>query len=143
MQSLQLPSAPPRLSVVIPCYNEEASIRACWQRVTAACERHVGSSYEIIMVNDGSRDATLDVLRSLADRDKHLLVVDLSRNHGHQLALSAGLSFARGELTLVLDADLQDPPELLGDMLRLIDAGADVVFGQRRARSGESWFKIG
>jgi dolichol-phosphate mannosyltransferase len=94
-----------------------------------------------VLVNDGSRDGTLAALQALADRDPHVVVVNLSRNHGHQLALTAGLSVARGDLIFILDADLQDPPELLPEMLARIEDGADVVYGQRRERAGESAFK--
>jgi glycosyltransferase involved in cell wall biosynthesis len=135
------PQACPRLSVVVPCYDEEAVIPELYRRVTAVCSRLLGSSYELVFVNDGSRDATWMILQSLAERDNRVIAVDLSRNHGHQLALSAGLSLARGNRILVIDADLQDPPELLPEMMRLMDEGADVVFGQRVGREGETWFK--
>jgi polyisoprenyl-phosphate glycosyltransferase len=92
-------------------------------------------------VNDGSFDKTWATLQNLAHNDDRIVAVDLSRNHGHQLALSAGLSLARGERILVIDADLQDPPELLPEMMRLMDGGADVVYGQRFERDGETWFK--
>ncbi len=89
----------------------------------------MGDSYELVLVNDGSRDKTWKILQMLAHCDDRVVAVDLSRNHGHQLALSAGLSLARGERTLVIDADLQDPPELLPHMIQLMDDGADVVHG--------------
>lgn len=131
----------PFLSVVVPCFDEEAGLGELHRRVTAVCEATLHGDYEIILVNDGSRDATWDVMRRLADGDPHLVVVNLSRNHGHQLALTAGLAFARGQRILIIDADLQDPPELLPQMLKLIDEGADVVYGQRRQREGETRFK--
>jgi len=130
-----------KLSVVIPCYNEQAVIHELYRRVTLACRSLIGDSYELILVNDGSFDKTWVMLQELAHIDVHIIAVDLSRNHGHQLALSAGLSLARGERILVIDADLQDPPELLPEMMRLMDGGADVVFGQRVERDGETWFK--
>jgi polyisoprenyl-phosphate glycosyltransferase len=129
------------LSVVVPCYNEEAVIRELHRRVTEACRSIVGSNYELVLVNDGSSDSTWTMLNSLAHRDNRVVAIDLSRNYGHQLALSAGLSLARGERVLVMDADLQDPPELLPEMMRLMDDGADVVYGQRLERDGETWFK--
>jgi dolichol-phosphate mannosyltransferase len=128
------------LSVVIPCYNEEAVIPELYRRVTQACRCLVGR-YELVLVNDGSFDKTWSMLQELAHNDDRIVAVDLSRNHGHQLALSAGLSLARGERILVIDADLQDPPELLPEMMRLMDDGADVVYGQRVERDGETWFK--
>jgi dolichol-phosphate mannosyltransferase len=129
------------LSVVVPCYDEEAVIPELYRRVSAVCRTLVGDSYELVLVNDGSRDETWAILQMLAHRDDRVVAVDLSRNHGHQLALSAGLSLARGERILVIDADLQDPPELLPDMMQLMDDGADVVYGQRVGRHGETWFK--
>lgn len=130
-----------RLSVVVPCFNEQESVFACWQRLVSICNAEIGDSYELVFVNDGSTDGTLDILRQLVSRDSHMVVVDLSRNHGHQLALSAGLSMVRGEAVLIIDADLQDPPELLPEMMCMLEEGADVVYGQRRHRNGESWFK--
>lgn len=129
------------LSVAIPCYNEAESLRELHRRVAAACRSSVGDGYEIVIVNDGSTDATWEVIRSLAFEERRLVGVNLSRNHGHQLALTAALSYCRGERILILDADLQDPPELLPEMLRLMDDGADIVYGQRRSRSGESLLK--
>jgi dolichol-phosphate mannosyltransferase len=129
----------PALSVVVPCFNEEAALPELHRRITAICEQ-IGS-YEVLFINDGSRDHTWNLMRQLADRDPRLAVINLSRNHGHQLALTAGLTFARGQRILIIDADLQDPPELLPEMMRLMDEGADVVYGQRRRREGETYFK--
>ncbi len=117
-------------------------MRELHSRVTRACCQTVGGDYELILVNDRSADATWDLITELADRDPHVVGVNLSRNHGHQLALTAGLSVSRGERILAIDGDLQDPPELLGRMMELMDAGADVVYGQRSSRSGESRFKL-
>lgn len=135
------PRVSPKLSVVIPCYNEEAVIQELHRRVTRTCRSLVGDSYELVLVNDGSLDHTWAMLQALVRDDDRIVGVDLSRNYGHQLALSAGLSLARGERILVIDADLQDPPELLPEMMRLMDNGADVVYGQRLERDGETWFK--
>jgi dolichol-phosphate mannosyltransferase len=129
------------LSVVVPCYNEQAVIRELYRRVTTVCRSLVGGDYELVLVNDGSSDGTWPLLQLLAHSDDRVVAIDLSRNHGHQLALSAGLSLARGERILVIDADLQDPPELLPKMMQLMDEGADVVYGQRLRRDGETWFK--
>jgi glycosyltransferase involved in cell wall biosynthesis len=118
------------LSVVIPCYNEEESVRELHKRVSGVCATAPVSSYEIILVNDGSKDGTLAIMHELVKTDSHLVIIDLSRNHGHQLALTAGLFHARGDYTLVLDADLQDPPELLLPMLERARTGVDVVYGQ-------------
>ena len=132
----------PELSVVVPCYDEEDALPELHRRVTAVCAE-LGRSFELILVDDGSRDRTWPVLVDLTGRDPHVVAVKLSRNHGHQLALTAGLSLCRGNWILILDADLQDPPELLPEMFRVMnDQHADVVFGQRRSRPGETAFKL-
>jgi polyisoprenyl-phosphate glycosyltransferase len=132
----------PKLSVVSPCFNEQGNLGELYRRVTEACTASVGTDYEIVLVDDGSTDATRAIIRELSERDPYVVGVVLSRNHGHQLALSAGLRICRGERILIIDADLQDPPELLGDMLKLMNSEkADVVYGQRDERRGESPFK--
>lgn len=130
----------PTLSVVSPCFNEVEVLPEFHRRVTEACAA-LGRTYEIVLVNDGSRDGTAELLDQLAAADPHVVAVHLSRNHGQQLALTAGLSVCRGDDVLVIDADLQDPPELVADMLGRRAAGADVVYGQRRRRAGERAFK--
>ncbi len=129
------------ISVVIPCYNEEESLRETYRRVKAVCEQITPRSYEIILVNDGSKDGTAAIMNEMVAKEPALVIVDLSRNHGHQLALTAGLFQARGDYIFILDADLQDPPELLGPMLERARAGVDVVYGQRQRREGETLFK--
>src|SRR6478672_7292628 len=130
------------LSVVVPCFNEEACLRTLHERLAASAIKAAGNDYEIVLVNDGSRDSSWTIMQDLAARDPHLVAINLSRNHGHQLALTAGLDLCRGDIVLVIDADLQDPPELLPDMLnRLRSEGADVVYGVRKSRAGETPFK--
>jgi glycosyltransferase involved in cell wall biosynthesis len=132
----------PALSIVVPCFNEEACLSALHERVGTAARNSVGDDYEIVLVNDGSRDGSWPVMRTLAASDPHVVAVNLSRNHGHQLALTAGLDLSRGDMILIIDADLQDPPELLPDMIAAMRAeDADVVYGVRRSRSGETAFK--
>jgi glycosyltransferase involved in cell wall biosynthesis len=131
----------PALSVVAPCYNEAEGLAELYRRVRAAAQREVGDSFEIVLVNDGSSDPTWPAIAALAHDDAHVVGVNLARNYGHQLALTAGLTVARGDRVLIIDADLQDPPELLPEMMRLMDGGADVVYGQRSDRDGETWFK--
>jgi glycosyltransferase involved in cell wall biosynthesis len=130
----------PDLSVVLPCYNESKVIAETHRRVTAVCRAAV-HSYEILIVNDGSTDGSWAELLRLAKEDPSLVAVNLSRNHGHQLAVSAGLHCCRGDRVLIMDADLQDPPELLPEMLRKMDEGADVVYAQRRSRPGDAPMK--
>ena len=132
----------PELSIVVPCFNEEACLDALYERLTAAARGAVGADYEIVFVNDGSRDRSWSMMSEIAGRDAHVVAVNLSRNHGHQLALTAGLDLCRGDKILIIDADLQDPPELLPDMLETMRAEqADVVYGVRKSRRGDTAFK--
>ena len=132
----------PALSIIVPCFNEEACLGALHERLTAAARGAVSEDYEIVLVNDGSRDGSWAIMQQLAATDPHLLAVNLSRNHGHQLALTAGLDLCSGDTILIIDADLQDPPELLAEMLvKMRDEQADVVYGVRRSRAGETAFK--
>jgi polyisoprenyl-phosphate glycosyltransferase len=128
------------LSVAVPCYNEAAVLQELHRRVTAVCSG-ITPHYEIVLANDGSSDDSWPIIVSLTASDNHVVGVNLSRNHGHQLALSAGLAYCRGARILILDADLQDPPELLPEMMSRLDAGADVAYGQRTSRAGEPLFK--
>lgn len=138
---LPRPDAAKKLSAVVPCYNEANCVPELFRRLSAACEQCVGQDYEIILVNDGSVDRTWDEILRLCDSNSQIVGVNLARNHGHQLALTAGLFVARGERILIIDADLQDPPELLPEMMRRLDTDADVVYGQRLERAGESRLK--
>lgn len=141
------PSAPlgmphPALSVVAPCYNEEDTLAPFCARMLSAARAVCGEDFELILVNDGSRDATWSLIVDQAARCPNIMGVNLARNHGHQLAVTAGLSLARGDRVMIIDADLQDPPELLTQMMPRLDAGCDVVYGRRRARAKESAFKL-
>ncbi len=132
----------PALSVVIPCYNEEACLELLHARVSAAARAAVGDDHEIVLINDGSRDASWSVMQRLAAADPRLVAINLSRNHGHQLALTAGLDLCAGEQILVIDADVQYPPELMSDMrATMVEQNADVVYAVRRKRDGETFFK--
>ena len=134
------PGAALDLSIVAPCYNEAQGLAEFVRRVRVSCEP-LALSFEIVLVNDGSTDDSWQQMSALVQREPSLVCVNLARNHGHQLALTAGLSVCAGRRILILDSDLQDPPELLPDMMRLMDEGADVVYGQRRQRAGETAFK--
>lgn len=132
----------PALSVVIPCYNEAACLELLHARVSAAAQAAVGDDHEIVLINDGSKDDSWAVMQRLAASDPRLVAINLSRNHGHQLALTAGLDLCAGAQILIIDADLQDPPELLSDMRRtMVEQRADVVYAVRRKRAGETIFK--
>ncbi|MBO9516501.1 MAG: glycosyltransferase family 2 protein [Porphyrobacter sp.] len=131
----------PQLSVVVPVFNEEAGLDALLARVTPVCEATFGKSYEILLVDDGSTDRSWAIITAYADILPQVKGIKLSRNYGHQLALTAGLEHARGDYVFILDADLQDPPELLPTMLSKLRQGYDVAYGQRTARAGETKFK--
>jgi dolichol-phosphate mannosyltransferase len=132
----------PELSVVLPVLNEEALLPELHRRLTSVLEE-LDLSYEILYVDDGSTDGSVDILRDRARGDERVTVLILSRNFGHQLALSAGLDFARGEAVVLMDSDLQDPPEVIPELVKLWRTGVDVVYAQRNARPGESVFKRG
>lgn len=130
------------LSIVVPCFNEEACIPELYRRLTDAARSVAENDYELVLINDGSRDGSWAAMEQLAAADDHVLAINLSRNHGHQLALTAGLDLCRGKTILIIDADLQDPPELLPAMLETMrEQRADVVYGVRRSRAGETAFK--
>jgi polyisoprenyl-phosphate glycosyltransferase len=130
----------PEYSLVIPVYNEAVNIPELYRRLKMVMDglEVVG---EIILVNDGSSDRTLDILRNLYQQDQRLGYVSLARNFGHQIAVTAGLQQTRGRAVIVLDADLQDPPELIPEMLNLWRSGYQVVYAQRTRRQQENWFK--
>jgi dolichol-phosphate mannosyltransferase len=127
---------------VIPCYNEQAVILMCHERIGKALESLPGCRFEIVYVNDGSKDKTGEMLAAIVKADPRARMISLSRNFGKEAALTAGLDHARGDAAIILDADLQDPPELLPRMLEKAREGYDVVYGQRTARAGETMFKL-
>lgn len=130
------------ISVVIPMYNEKEVAKICYDRVKKVLENIKEYDYEIICVNDGSRDNTLNILEEIASTDSKLKVVSFSRNFGHQPAVTAGLKLSSGDVVVIIDADMQDPPELINDMLNLYEQGNSVVYAKRITRKGESKFKI-
>lgn len=131
---------PVKISVVVPLYNEEENIAALFRRLLAVLEA-LNTSYEIVCVNDGSRDNTLKNLVEYHQRHPQIKVVNLSRNFGKDIAMSAGIDYSQGMAVIPIDADLQDPPELIAEMIEKWHEGYDVVYASRRVRIGESWFK--
>jgi polyisoprenyl-phosphate glycosyltransferase len=129
-----------KLSIVIPVFNEGAALPLLLAELRAALTK-LSCEYEILFVNDGSRDDSLAILSREAASDGHVKVLSLSRNFGQQAAITAGIDFCTGDAVIVMDADLQDPPELIPEMLRLYEAGYDVVSPQRISRPGDSWMK--
>lgn len=133
----------PLLSVVVPLYNEEGNVVALLERIVAIVTALPGApTYEIVLVNDGSTDATIARIRDEMTRRANIVLVDLSRNFGHQIAATAGVEIARGAAVVLMDGDLQDPPELIAEFLAKYREGYDVVYAVRRTRKGESPFKL-
>ena len=130
----------PKYSLIIPIYNEEETIPELYRRVSAVMDS-LDDSVELILINDGSPDRSLKLMRELQERDARVCYISFARNFGHQAAVTAGLNFARGQVIVVLDADLQDPPELIPKMIESWQAGYHVVYAQRTKRKKESWFK--
>ena len=136
----RMPTDTPLISVVVPVYNEEGTVDALHRRLTSVLAPL--GRYEVVLVDDGSSDGTWPAVRDLARMDPHLRSIRLSRNFGHQIALSAGLDHARGDAVVSMDGDLQDPPEVIPELVERWRAGADVVFAIRQRREGETWFKL-
>lgn len=131
---------PIRFSVVIPVYNEEAVADECYTRLTKVMQS-LSENYELIFVDDGSRDNTNAIIAGFCEKDSHVRLVTFSRNFGHQAAISAGMDLSDGQAVIVIDADLQDPPEVIPEMVKKWQEGYDVVYGRRTRRKGESLFK--
>lgn len=131
-----------KISVVIPMYYEEEVAEECYKRVQKVLTSISNYDYEIIFINDGSKDKTLEILEAIAKKDKKVKIISFSRNFGHQCAVTAGIQFVTGDAIVIIDADLQDPPELIPDMLKLWEQGYEVIYGKRKTREGESKFKL-
>ena len=132
----------PLISLVVPCYNEEEVIAETHRRLAALADGRPGERFEFVFVNYGSRDRTLELLRGIATADARVRVVSFARNFGHQLAVTAGVDHAVGDAVVLIDADLQDPPEVVGQMIDHWKEGYEVVYGVRTDRPGESRFKL-
>jgi len=130
----------PKYSIVVPIFNEEAIIPELHRRLSAMLDGLDGPS-ELILVNDGSRDRSIELMRDIAARDPRVKVLSFSRNFGHQMAITAGIDHAAGEAVVVIDADLQDPPEVIPDLIKAWQNGAELVYAQRSERKGETLFK--
>ncbi|MBZ0284974.1 MAG: glycosyltransferase family 2 protein [Anaerolineae bacterium] len=131
----------PRYSIVAPIYNEEGNIQKLYDRITAVMDS-MGEDWELVTVNDGSRDRSFELLSDLSAKDSRIKIVNFARNFGHQLAVTAGLHHTAGDAVIIIDADLQDPPELILEMVERWKAGYHVVYAVRQERKGESWFKL-
>lgn len=131
-----------KISVVVPMYYEEEIVNICYKELKNILTNIKNYDYEIIFVNDGSKDKTLELLEKIAKRNNKIKIISLSRNFGHQAAVTAGLKYVTGDAIVIIDADLQDPPSLIPDMLKLWEKGYEVIYGKRKARKGESHFKL-
>lgn len=132
-----------KVSVVIPMYYEQEIVDVCYKRVKKVLEELKEKyEHEIIFINDGSKDKTLDILQDIAKVDKNVKIISFSRNFGHQAAVTAGLKYVTGDAIIIIDADLQDPPELIPDMIEKWEQGYEVIYGKRKKRNGESAFKL-
>lgn len=131
----------PRYSIVAPIYNEEGNIQLLYDRICQVMDS-TGEPWELVTINDGSRDRSLELLEELTRKDSRIKVVNFARNFGHQIAVTAGLDYTSGDAMVVIDADLQDPPEMILEMIERWKAGYQVVYAVREERKGESWFKL-
>ncbi|MFK7936523.1 MAG: glycosyltransferase family 2 protein [Saprospiraceae bacterium] len=129
-----------QISIVVPLYNEADNLLLLYERLNGVMEK-LGLTYEYVFVNDGSHDATIQIVRQIAKNDPQIKYLDLSRNFGHQIAATAGLEHSTGDKVVLIDADLQDPPELIVDLYAKMQEGYEVVYAKRRSREGESWLK--
>ena len=131
-----------KISVVIPMYFEEEVAEECYRRTKEMLTSLKQYDHEIVFVNDGSTDKTLEILETIASKDKHVKVISFSRNFGHQAAVTAGLKYTTGDAVAIMDADLQDPPEAIVDMVKLWEEGNEVIYAKRKSREGETKFKL-
>lgn len=130
-----------KITILVPCYNEQEVLHQLYKRLDAVLRQLDSYQFEILFVNDGSSDQTIQIIKALRQDDQRISYVDLSRNFGKELAMIAGLDYASGDAVIIIDADLQDPPELIPDMIRYWQQGYDDVYAKRRSRAGESFFK--
>ena len=131
-----------KVTLVIPMYYEEKVVNECYERVNKVLGNLENYNHEIIFVNDGSKDKTLELLEEIANKDTDVKIISFARNFGHQAAVTAGLRYVTGDAIVIIDADLQDPPELIPEMLKLWEQGNEVIYGKRKSRKGESVFKL-
>ena len=131
-----------KISVIVPMYYEEKVVNECYKRLTSILQKLINYDYEIIFIDDGSKDKTLSLLEKIAIVDHKVKVISFTRNFGHQCAVTAGLKHVSGDAVVIIDADLQDPPELIPDMILLWEEGNKIVYGKRKKRKGESAFKV-
>lgn len=130
-----------KISIIIPAYNEEESLPILYERMKKLMEDMKNYEFEILFVNDGSKDKTIEIIKNLRQEDNRICYVDFSRNFGKEIAMIAGLDYATGDCAIFMDADLQDPPELIPELVKYWEEGYDDVYAKRRSRKGETWLK--
>ncbi len=130
-----------KITILVPAYNEEEALPFLYERVSKIMDEMKNYEFELLFVNDGSKDNTLNEIKELRKKDKRISYVDFSRNFGKEIGMIAGLDYATGDCVIIMDADLQDPPELIPQMVELWEQGYDDVYAQRKSRAGETWLK--
>ncbi len=130
-----------KISIIIPAYNEEESLPILYERIKKLMESMTDYAFEVLFVNDGSKDKTIEIIKQLRQEDKRICYVDFSRNFGKEIAMIAGLDYATGDCVIFMDADLQDPPELIPELVKYWEEGYDDVYAKRKSRKGETWLK--
>ena len=130
-----------KVTIIVPAYNEEESLPFLYERLEKLINENTNYEFEILFVNDGSKDKTIDLIKEYREKDKRINYVDFARNFGKEIAMIAGLDYATGDCVIFIDADLQDPPELIPEMIKYWEEGYDDVYAQRRSRKGETWLK--
>ncbi len=130
-----------KISIIIPAYNEQESLPILYERLTKLMETLNNYDFEVLFVNDGSKDQTIEIIKELREKDKRICYVDFARNFGKEIAMIAGLDYATGDCVIFMDADLQDPPELVPELVKYWEEGYDDVYAKRKSRKGETWLK--
>lgn len=130
-----------KISIIIPAYNEEESLPILYERLSKLMENMKSYEFEILFINDGSKDKTIEIIKSMREKDNRICYVDFARNFGKEIAMIAGLDYATGDCVIFMDADLQDPPELIPELVKYWEEGYDDVYAKRRSRKGETWLK--
>lgn len=130
-----------KISIIIPAYNEEEALPALMERITKFADDTKDYDFEFLFVNDGSKDRTIELIKEYREKDKRVCYVDFARNFGKETAMKAGIDYATGDAVVFLDADLQDPPEIITEMIKYWEEGYDDVYAQRKSRKGETWMK--
>ena len=129
------------ITILVPAYNEQEVLNILYERLEKLMNENTGYDFEVLLVNDGSKDNTFKIMQELREKDKRFCYLNLSRNFGKEIAMIAGLDYCKGDAVVIIDADLQDPPELIPEMIKYWEEGYDDVYARRRTRDGETWLK--